>query len=406
MPSTLGAYVHIPFCESKCDYCNFASGVYPQKIVAPYLECLRKDISSLHVIAGQLNFPPDRFSALVVDSVYLGGGTPSMIAGRSVGEVLGLLRQVFHFAPDTEITLEVNPGSADANKIEAYLEAGVNRISIGMQAFQEELLQRIGRSHTVQDSINTFELFRKMGLTNISLDLIAGLPGQTLKEWRQNLRMIDFLNPEHVSMYLLEIHESTRFGKIYGSYPSSEVRVFEGQQFAELPSEELLEAFYFEAIDHVQKSGYRQYEISNFAIPGYESRHNLKYWTGKPFVGFGCSAHSYLDGRRWGNERSVGRYMELIQSQSHAIVFQSNLTTREREEEAIFLGLRLAQGLDLMEFKNNFGFDLKDRYEERIHYLQEGELVGFSPERLWLTPRGFILSNEVFSELLSGRFDQ
>jgi len=261
-------------------------------------------------------------------------------------------------------------------------------------------LKRIGRSHRVEDALSTFEVFRRRGFKNISLDVIAGLPGQTLEDWQENLSTVGCLSPEHVSMYLLEIHENTQFGKIYGHSVSEEMNPGEDPSDAGLPPEDLVEQFYLDSIRFFGGQGYRQYEISNFAKPGRESRHNLKYWTGKPYLGLGCSAHSCFGGKRWSNERSVGGYVQLIQRQSQAIDVQASLTALERREEAIFLGLRLSQGLDLAKFRDNFGFSFAERYQKRMEYLREGDLIEISADRLWLTPKGYLLSNEVFAELL------
>jgi oxygen-independent coproporphyrinogen III oxidase len=400
MRSPLGIYVHLPFCESKCHYCNFASGVYPESMVAPYLKALKSEILNLRSVLSELNIPPDRVPFSAVDTIYFGGGTPSLVQGEYIIDIVRLLGRVFDVSAVAEITLEVNPGSVDERKIQCYRVAGVNRVSIGMQAFQDEMLKHIGRSHTVQDALSTLELFRKTGVRNISLDIIAGLPGQTAKDWRGNLDRIQFLSPEHLSMYMLEIHEHTIFGKIYGGQNSRAGVVPTGCTPPDLPNEDLVEQFYFEAVSQFEKEGYGQYEISNFARPGYESRHNLKYWTDQSFIGFGCSAYSYFEGKRWGNERSVARYMQLMRRQQHAIDYRSDLTARDREEEAIFLGLRLTQGIDLLQFENKFGFDLQDRFKKQIEYLKEGELIEFTPGHIRLTPKGWMLSNEVFSEFL------
>jgi len=400
MSSTLGLYVHVPFCQSKCHYCDFASGVYPRDLEAPYLRALTQEILSLERIAAQVGVSTEQLTCSLVDTIYLGGGTPSFIAGEHVVELMRQLRQVFRVAPNPEVTIEVNPGSADSRKIDSYLEAGINRISIGMQTFQNELLSQIGRSHRVEDALSTFQLFRERGLSNISVDIMAGLPGQTRDHWKENLQTVQFLNPEHVSMYLLEIHENTQFGKIYRGGISGTLQINESCTTPELPPEDLIEWFYLESIRYLDSSGYRQYEISNFAKPGFESEHNLKYWMGKPYLGLGCSAHSCVSGKRWANERSVGRYVELIQNQSHAVDVQAVQTAHECLEETIFLGLRLAQGLDLAAFKANFGFEFTEHYEKQLEFLQENQLVNLSEDRLWLTPRGNLLSNEIFTELL------
>ena len=398
MTAALGLYIHIPFCESKCDYCNFASGVYPEAMVLPYLKALKKEILGTKTLLKGLGIDSQVLSCQI-DTIYLGGGTPSLIDGQHVKSVLSLTSEVFTLAPETEITLEVNPGSVNPAKVEKHLEAGVNRISIGMQTFQDRLLKRIGRSHSVADSFSTLKLYREMGMSNVSLDLIAGLPGQTIEDWQENLRTVEELSPDHISMYMLEIHENTRFGKLYCNLESSSDPWMSAAQ-AELPDEDMVEQFYMQAIRHFERAGYHQYEISNFARPGRESKHNLKYWTDQPFLGFGCGAHSYLNGTRWGNERSVGRYIDLIERDHHAIAFRSHLSPLERQEEAVFLGMRLTQGISLKQFESRFGFNLQGRFKQQIAYLEDAGLVESTSSHLRLTPRGWMLSNEVFVELL------
>lgn len=415
----LGIYIHIPFCATKCDYCNFASGVYPESLVLPYVAALREEILGVKGLLAEFGLASLPLDSFKVDSVYFGGGTPSLIDGKHVAGVLRLLREVFAGSADQEVTLEVNPGSVDPARVEQHLQAGVNRVSIGMQTFQDDMLKRIGRSHSVADSLATWSLYREAGIRNASLDLIAGLPGQSMADWRHNLETVEKLCPEHISMYLLEIHENTRFGTIYGKAGSAS-RSVAGETYlragdipfaatqedspgapnAPLPDDELVIEFYNEAVSRFGGLGYRQYEISNFARPGRQSRHNLKYWTNQPFIGFGCGAYSYFGGRRWGNERSVGRYIELIHERRHAIDYHCNLTAAEREEEAIFLGLRLTEGIPLIEFQDRFGFDLREKYGQQIAYLNDAGLVELVRDRFRLTPRGWMLSNEVFTELL------
>jgi oxygen-independent coproporphyrinogen III oxidase len=399
MSSPLGLYIHIPFCESKCDYCNFASGVYPESMVLPYLEALGQEILGVKSLLAELNVPPGQLTRAEVDSVYLGGGTPSLIEDRHIADLMRLVRKVFAVLPDAEVTLEVNPGTVDRVKMEGHLAAGVNRVSIGMQTFQDELLKRIGRSHSVSDSLKTLSLYRTAGLHNISLDLIAGLPGQTLEDWRDNLRQVESLAPDHVSLYLLEIHENTRFGKTYGQTSDRE-DVSDEKTCPPLPDEDLVIMFYEAAVRRFAELGYRHYEISNFAKPGKESRHNLKYWTDQAFIGFGCGAYSYFDGKRWGNERRIGRYIELVRQQHHAIDYRCKLSSTEREEEALFLGLRLTEGIRFPAFEQKFGLDLREKRCQQISYLREAGLVELTTDHLRLTPKGRMLSNEVFTELL------
>ncbi len=212
----LGIYIHIPFCESKCSYCNFASGVYPDSMILPYLDALRAEIQGAGSICRELGIDRGEIDSRVVDTVYFGGGTPSLLSAERIAGIIQVLKEVFDLAGNVEMTLEVNPGTVSPEKAKAHVAIGVNRVSIGMQTFQDHLLRRIGRSHSVADSIETYNLYRESGIENISLDLILGLPSQSQKEWSDNLEQVHRLNPEHISMYILEVHENTHFGKVYG----------------------------------------------------------------------------------------------------------------------------------------------------------------------------------------------
>ena len=400
----LGIYIHIPFCSTKCDYCNFASGVYPDSMVLPYLAALREEILGVKSLLSEFG-QPLLLDGFEVDTVYFGGGTPSQIDAKHIAGLMRLIDEVFVLSTTPEVTLEVNPGSVYPQRVTQHVQAGVNRVSIGMQTFQDEMLKNIGRSHSVADSFSTWSLYRENRISNASLDLIAGLPGQSLPDWRENLEVVERIAPEHISMYLLEIHEGTRFGTLYGKPPNgsvdeASVAARETAPPVPLPDDEQVADFYQEAVDRFNALGYRQYEISNFAVPGKESRHNLKYWTNQPFIGFGCGAYSYFGGRRWGNDRSVGRYIERIHERGHAIDYHKCLNAVDQEEEAIFLGLRLTEGIALEKFEKRFGFDLREKYQSQIAYLNDAGLVELVPDRVRLTPRGWLLSNEVFTELL------
>lgn len=396
----LGIYIHIPFCESKCSYCNFASGVYPDSMILPYLGALRAEIQGAGSICLELGIDRREILSRVVDTVYFGGGTPSLLSAERIAGIIQVLKEVFVIAENVEMTLEVNPGTVSPEKVKAHIAAGVNRVSIGMQTFQDHLLRRIGRSHSVADSIETYQLYRESGIANISLDLILGLPAQSQKEWSDNLEQVHQLNPKHISMYILEVHENTHFGKVYGPQQSLVSQKSDATPLPDLPDDEMVEAFYFQAVESFEKAGWRQYEISNFARPGFESRHNLKYWTDKSFLGFGCGAYSYLNGKRWGNERSVGRYIELMERNQHAMVSRHDLNEAEQQEESLFLGLRLMSGIEFNSFQKRFGFDLRNRFRSKIEHLLDAGLIELSPESLRLTPHGWMLSNEVFTEFM------
>ena len=401
MVDRLGVYLHIPFCQTKCHYCDFVSGPFPEKWINPYFAALTKEILHTDRVLQRVQISPERLASVKVDSLYMGGGTPSFIGARRIAEMNRTLRTAFEFSPEAEFTLEVNPGSVDLEKLQQYKEAGVNRVSIGIQAFQDHLLEKMGRNHSAEDGIATLDLFRRAGFHNISVDVMAGLPGQSLSDWQDTLRMILCLSPEHISMYLLELHQNTVFGQLYSKSGIGNSQATPTRSISDLPGEELVVQFYMEAVGLFTAAGYLHYEISNFARPGRQSQHNLKYWTDQPFLGFGCSAFSYLEGRRWGNERSPWAYIERIDRDCHAVDCLFQLSEREIQEEAIFLGLRLIRGLDLQDFKTRFGFDFYERFSAPIARLRDGGLVECGQERVRLTPSGCLLSNEVFTEFLS-----
>ncbi len=388
MSIDLGLYIHIPFCASKCSYCHFASGVFPESLRRPYLEALRREMGNLPTLLRELKTATESVSDCLADTVYVGGGTPSLIDEREIGQTLEWVGNSFVLAPDLEVTLEVNPGTLTAGKLDGYQAAGVNRISLGVQTFQDHLLKKVGRTHSVQDSMSTIELCRRRGVTNLSLDLIAGLPSQTEEDWQENLRQVVSISPEHLSVYLLEIHEDAHLGKRNG--------LLNG----ELPDEDWVAQCYEESVDRLENAGWGQYEISNFCKPGRQSRHNLKYWTDQPFIGFGCGAHSYWGKVRWGNERDPYRYVERLERQEHAIDFRSEITPRQHLEEVIFLGLRLNAGLDLSRCHRIFGFDLRRRFSRQLSHLAQGRLIEIEGNRLKLTRRGRLFSNEVFVQFM------
>ena len=384
----LGLYIHIPFCLSKCSYCHFASGVFPGSLIKPYFGALRREMEALPGLLHKLNASGHGVADWVIDTIFVGGGTPSLVDGQMIGQTLEWVRSTLPLAPVPEITLEVNPGTVTDDKLDCYREAGVNRISLGVQTFQDHLLKKVGRSHSAADSISTVERCRRRGIDNLNLDLIAGLPGQTEVDWRQNLSRVADLSPEHLSLYLLEIHEDAHLGKK------------EGLADVSLPDEELVADWYEESVDWLGRAGWEQYEISNFCKPGRQSRHNLKYWTDQPFIGFGCGAHSYWAGERWGNERDPVRYVELLERGEPATTFRSEVTPGKHLEEVIFLGLRLNAGLDLLRCHREFGFDLRDRFGRELSRLAQGGLIELEGDRLKLTARGRLFSNEVFVQFM------
>jgi oxygen-independent coproporphyrinogen-3 oxidase len=372
-----GVYIHIPFCRARCSYCDFATGTYEGALAESYVRALAYEIDS---------FGAGRERA-EVDTIYFGGGTPSLLTPAQVAHILGAVHRIFNVADGAEVTMEMNPGTVTREGLHGFRESGVNRASFGAQTFDDRELKRLGRTHTAEDTRRTLALLREVGFDNISFDLIAGLPAQTLSAWSRNLEEALTLRPQHLSLYLLEVHEGTPLA----------AQIREGRYHA--PDADLAAEMYSLLAERTQSAGYEQYEISNFCLPGHESRHNMKYWTGEPYFGFGCSAHSF-DGRalRWSNERDARRYVELIETRASAVIDKTELDERDASAEALFLGLRLlARGVNLSEHLARFRRDVRAEYAEDLSRFSEAGLIEFDGDILRLTPAGALLSNEVFS---------
>jgi len=321
-----------------------------------------------------------------VDTIYFGGGTPSLLLPAQLETLLTAVHQRFSVSADAEVTIEINPGSATPETLAEFRDLGINRASFGAQTFDDGELARLGRSHSADDTRRTFRYLRDAGFVNVSFDLIAGLPGQTMAGWQRNLDEAFALRPEHLSFYLLEVHQGTPLASHIKSALQPQ------------PDEDLAAEMYAVMLDRAVAAGYEHYEISNLCLPGYESRHNTKYWTAAPYYGFGCSAHSYDGGcRRWANERELVRYLKMIERDGAAIVSETRLTKVERQAEAVFLGLRMMQGLSLKEYSRMFGTELGAQHEDDLARFREAGLIECSGDLLKLTRAGALLSNEVFA---------
>jgi oxygen-independent coproporphyrinogen-3 oxidase len=361
-----GVYISYPFCAQKCTYCNFASGVFSSQLERDYLLCLRKEIAN----ADWPHAP---------DTVYVGGGTPSQL---DPAELASLLREI-PGRPWCEATLEAAPGTITAAKAAGWREAGINRVSLGVQSFDVRELSRTGRKHTPEVVRDEIGILRAAEIENINIDLIAGLPGQTAASWRSSLDWIGAIRPPHVSVYMLEVDEDSRLGQ--------EV-LLNGKRYGapSVPSDELIAQFYETAVSYLSGLGIRRYEISNFARPGFESLHNLKYWRLEPYFGFGVDAHSFDGLLRWQNVDSPAAYVETMQAQGSA---RSACDAAIPGEEKFFVGLRLAEGVrpDAEEWS---------RWDQPItRFVSEG-LLERSGDRLRLTEQGVLFSNEVFAEFV------
>ena len=370
-----GIYIHIPFCRARCSYCDFATGTYREAAAERYVRALVAEISVRN-----------RTEPRAIDTIYFGGGTPSLLEPAQLELILRAVHERFRVAAEAEVTMEMNPGTVTPERLSAYRAAGVNRASFGLQTFDDEQLRRLGRTHTADDERRTFAALKSAGFTNISFDLIAGLPGQTVAEWAHNLDEALALQPAHLSLYLLEVHEGTPLAEQLAA--------------ARLPAPDPDAAaeMYRLLLGRMAAAGYEHYEISNFCRPGREARHNLKYWTGAPYYGFGNSAHSY-DGahRRWANERAAARYVELIEAGASAVVETIELDERDVGAEALFLGLRLMRGVNLAAHRARFGADVRAQYADDLARFSEAGLIEMNDDMLRLTRAGVLLSNEVFA---------
>jgi oxygen-independent coproporphyrinogen III oxidase len=398
-----GVYIHIPFCKSRCSYCDFATDVYRDSgAVERYVEALCREIEGAGIPGGNASvnergdragdglwagypiatLPDGRVSARAgIDTIYFGGGTPSLLQADQLEHVLNAVRSKFNVDPSAEITMEMNPATVTAESLAACRALGVNRASFGVQTFNERDLKLLARGHDANDARVTFRLLREAGFDNVSFDLIAGLPGQSLDDWRRNLDEAVAIRPEHLSLYLLEVHEGTPLAEQLRS----------GRR--PMPDEDLAAEMYETMIDTLASAGYEQYEISNFSLPGYESRHNNKYWRLEPVYGFGVSAHSFDGYERYSNERDTAKYVERVEQFGGAEVHREGI---DEASETAFLGLRLSEGIDLDNYEARFGVDLR----ERIDALLENGLVETESGRLRLTRKGMLFSNEVFAEFV------
>jgi oxygen-independent coproporphyrinogen-3 oxidase len=361
-----GVYVHIPFCEQRCYYCAFTVAVAPEDTHGPYVRRLIREIE----LSGFTDEP---------ETLFFGGGTPSIIDGALIERIL----QAFPTAA-SEITIETNPGTLTDAKLACYRNAGVNRISLGVQSFHDEDLRNAGRLHSSADVFRDIRVLRRHGFDNINVDLIAGLPRQQLEIWRQNLEWIELLRPEHVSIYMLDVEERSAWGKRPSDFPDDEV----------------FTNFYREAAERLATAGYVHYEISNWARPGFECRHNLKYWTGAPYRGFGVSAHSFSGTRRFWNTVSLKEYADRLDANELPTAGAEELTSEMRLEEAFMLGLRQICGFDVWSVALDLNVTYPAPWFDRVGQLEDAGLLQFDGRVLRLTPAGWLLASSVTEELL------
>lgn len=375
----MALYVHFPFCIRKCLYCDFNSWAGSAIAPAEYVSALMRE---LELRRESLD------CALTASTLYLGGGTPSLLEPRLIERLIEKVSRLFDLIVDVEVTIEANPGTVTREKLAAYRLAGVNRLSLGIQSFSDRMLPRLGRAHSARDGLDAFTFARDAGFANISIDLIHSLPGENLAMWLSDLDQAVLLRPEHISAYGLTIEPGTPF------------HAMEQRGELSLPEEETAARMFEKTSDVLQQAGYEHYEISNFAFPGFRSRHNQVYWQRGSYLGFGAGSHSFLASPfpsfRWKNPDSPESYMQALASGILPAEELSAVKEREAMAETLFLGLRMLEGVDPEQFRGAFGVTLQEAYPAEFQGLLADGLLELQKGRLRLTRRGLILANQVF----------
>ena len=373
----LGIYIHVPFCRSKCLYCDFYSlTTKDDRIMDGYLDAICTHIRETGALA----------PAYSVDTVYFGGGTPSFFGAEGMAVILAAVRKAFDVRSDAEITFEANPDSISPKLLRRLRNEGFNRVSLGVQCDDDRILEKIGRPHNFEQAVSAVKRIRRAGFKNLSLDLIYGLPGQTREDWEATLQNVLTLKPDHISCYGLKVEEGTP--------------LYESRDFMRLPDDDAQADMYLATVEILRTKGYRQYEISNFCKRGYESKHNLKYWTGGEYLGFGPDASSDFAGKRFSMVRDLRRYMEGILEGEQVIADMQEVPPRERAGEYLMMRLRTTMGIQAEEYERKYllPFAPLDAAMEKCR--QRGHALKMDGGYWHLTPEGFLLSNSIISDLL------
>lgn len=373
----ISLYIHVPFCVRKCRYCGFYSTAYSSENADAFISGLK------HEAALYRNDFRDRSFS----SIYIGGGTPTVLSSEQFSLLVGTIREYFTIADGVEFTVEANPNTITHQKLSLMREQGVNRLSLGIQSFSDEVLQILGRLHTAEQAADAFRFARSAGFGNIGVDLIYGIPGQTAAHWEETLDSAIALKPEHISAYSLSLDEGSQF-----------TQEAEAGEFA-LPDEEICAAMYERAVIKLNNTGYGRYEISNFSLPGYECRHNMHYWERGEYLGLGPGAWSFISGRRYANVADTAEYVQRLSSGRSPIDAQETVDPCSSARETVLLRLRTTKGLDLYKFGQEFGADLLRRLERNAVPLRDAGLLREKEGRLTLTERGILLSDEALARL-------
>lgn len=375
----LGIYIHIPFCKQKCFYCDFCSFANKNEMQGKYVETVINEIKNI-----------THKEKYTVTTIYLGGGTPSILNPNYIKNILQEIKSSFEILDDAEITIEINPGTVNEEKLKRYKEYGINRLSIGLQSANDKILKNIGRIHDYKQFEETFFYARKCGFKNINVDLMIGLPTQAIEDVKQTLEKIIQKNPEHISVYSLIIEEGTIIEKLINENKS------------QLPDEETERIMYWTVVNELKENGYNQYEISNFSKKTYESKHNTNCWKQKQYIGLGTSAHSYLNKKRYSNTNNIEEYIKNIQENniSKNITIHEEQTEESTMNEYMLLGLRMIQGININEFKQKFKIDPTIKYKEILEKLQKENLIQITETSIKLTKQGIDFGNIVWEEFI------
>lgn len=375
----LGIYIHIPFCKQKCFYCDFCSFANKNEMQGKYVETVINEIKNI-----------THKEKYTVTTIYLGGGTPSILNPDYIKNILQEIKSSFEILDDAEITIEINPGTVNEEKLKKYKEYGINRLSIGLQSANDKILKKIGRIHDYKQFEETFFYARKCGFKNINVDLMIGLPTQAVEDVKQTLEKIIQKNPEHMSVYSLIIEEGTIIEKLIN------------ENKLQLPDEETERIMYWTVVNELKENGYNQYEISNFSKKTYESKHNTNCWKQKQYIGLGTSAHSYLNKKRYSNTNNIEEYIKNIQENniSKNIIIHEEQTEESTMNEYMLLGLRMIQGININEFKQKFKIDPTIKYKEILEKLQKENLIQITKTSIKLTKQGIDFGNIVWEEFI------
>ena len=385
----IGLYIHIPFCKQKCYYCDFISYANKEELVERYIKCLKKEILQ-YANENKIMSEHGLEERYVIKTIYIGGGTPSAIDEVYIINVLDTIKDNFKMRDNAEITIEVNPGTVNKDKLESYRECGINRLSIGLQAVQDDILKCIGRIHTYKDFENTYEYAREVGFDNINVDLMINLPNQTLDDVKESVKTILSLKPEHISVYSLILEPNTKMYELINSKTLT------------IASDETERQMYWYVKDTLEKHKYNQYEISNFTKSGFESKHNMDCWNQKEYIGVGASASSFMQNKRYSNISELEKYIENIEkgTPNKNLVLEEFLDEESKMDEFMMLGLRKIDGVDIKEFERIFQINPIVKYCKKLDKLNREGLIEIDENNIKLSNKGIDLANLVWEEFV------